>query len=407
MSTAEAFLRDILDNPEDDTPRLVFADWLDEHGQPHRAEFIRLQVEQARLPRCASRYRELDERASALRTTHAKTWDSQLRQLGRGWKYRRGFIQRVTFRRGVDFVRAASRLFDLAPVQRVEIEVPWFRFASWSRCPQLVRLHGLKLNRFGTRKWDVDSLRQVLSPPTLAGLTELNLDSNFFLGADWARALKSASHLDRLRVLNLMGNGIGAQGVRILCSAGHLATLEALDLGGNDVGARGLADLAAAPLFAGLRDLRLGRDEEFSDHGNDVGDEGVRALVSSPHLKHLRVLDLSGNGITDDGAALLSEWSSLAGIEWLDLSDNAITDDGAKALASARGATGLRGLSLYLNEVGSEGIRALLDSPCLASLAEFCFHQEGELPPGLWQAVKKRFGEGLNDYGYWGPPEPE
>jgi uncharacterized protein (TIGR02996 family) len=29
---ALAFLRDIIDNPEDDTPRLVFADWLDEHG---------------------------------------------------------------------------------------------------------------------------------------------------------------------------------------------------------------------------------------------------------------------------------------------------------------------------------------------------------------------------------------
>src|SRR5688500_455808 len=27
--------------PEDDLPRLVYADWLEEHGRPQRAEFIR------------------------------------------------------------------------------------------------------------------------------------------------------------------------------------------------------------------------------------------------------------------------------------------------------------------------------------------------------------------------------
>jgi uncharacterized protein (TIGR02996 family) len=29
-------------NPEDDTPRLALADWLAEHDQPQRAQFIRL-----------------------------------------------------------------------------------------------------------------------------------------------------------------------------------------------------------------------------------------------------------------------------------------------------------------------------------------------------------------------------
>ena len=36
--------------PEDDAPRLVYADWLDEHSQPERAEFIRVQCELARTP---------------------------------------------------------------------------------------------------------------------------------------------------------------------------------------------------------------------------------------------------------------------------------------------------------------------------------------------------------------------
>jgi uncharacterized protein (TIGR02996 family) len=45
-----AFLEAIADNPDDDTPRLVYADWLDDHGDAHRAEFIRVQCELARLP---------------------------------------------------------------------------------------------------------------------------------------------------------------------------------------------------------------------------------------------------------------------------------------------------------------------------------------------------------------------
>jgi len=41
----------ILANPDEDTPRLAFADWLDEHGDAHdrtRASFIRLQIDHAK-----------------------------------------------------------------------------------------------------------------------------------------------------------------------------------------------------------------------------------------------------------------------------------------------------------------------------------------------------------------------
>lgn len=45
-----AFLREIIANPQSDADRLIFADWLDENGQPERAEFIRVQVELAKAP---------------------------------------------------------------------------------------------------------------------------------------------------------------------------------------------------------------------------------------------------------------------------------------------------------------------------------------------------------------------
>jgi uncharacterized protein (TIGR02996 family) len=45
-----AFIQAIRESPEDDTLRMVYADWLDEHGgNPELAEFIRKQIELARL----------------------------------------------------------------------------------------------------------------------------------------------------------------------------------------------------------------------------------------------------------------------------------------------------------------------------------------------------------------------
>src|SRR5262249_43368792 len=47
LTQHEAFLRAIFDAPEDDTPRLVYADFLEENGEGNRAELIRLQCELA------------------------------------------------------------------------------------------------------------------------------------------------------------------------------------------------------------------------------------------------------------------------------------------------------------------------------------------------------------------------
>ena len=44
-SEKSAFIASIKDAPDDDAPRLIYADWLDEHGEPERAEFIRVQCE--------------------------------------------------------------------------------------------------------------------------------------------------------------------------------------------------------------------------------------------------------------------------------------------------------------------------------------------------------------------------
>ena len=96
MSSREArgFLAAICSNPEDDTARLVFADWLDEQGNAPRAEFIRVQVERAALPEWDARRVRLLMRERALLAQHEAAWRAELPAVrGVTWgPFRRGFV---------------------------------------------------------------------------------------------------------------------------------------------------------------------------------------------------------------------------------------------------------------------------------------------------------------------------
>src|SRR5262249_59482941 len=71
MSPQERALIDaIRDDPDDDLRRLVYADWLEEHGQAERAELIRVQVELAKRPGA----RELIARERELLDKHRRAW---------------------------------------------------------------------------------------------------------------------------------------------------------------------------------------------------------------------------------------------------------------------------------------------------------------------------------------------
>ncbi len=70
----EAFLQAIRENPDDDTHRLVFADFLDENGDPVRAEFIRVQCELTQIGADDAKRPALEEREKALLTLHQCAW---------------------------------------------------------------------------------------------------------------------------------------------------------------------------------------------------------------------------------------------------------------------------------------------------------------------------------------------
>jgi uncharacterized protein (TIGR02996 family) len=64
---ADAFLRAILHNLDDATPRLVFADWLEETDEPANvawARYIRAQAELAAQPPIGGRWPELEAQAA-------------------------------------------------------------------------------------------------------------------------------------------------------------------------------------------------------------------------------------------------------------------------------------------------------------------------------------------------------
>jgi uncharacterized protein (TIGR02996 family) len=66
----DAFLRAIAENPADDLPRLVYADWLDEHGHHGRAEFVRLDCERRRSRPTGREWETTDARLRRLLAGH-------------------------------------------------------------------------------------------------------------------------------------------------------------------------------------------------------------------------------------------------------------------------------------------------------------------------------------------------
>src|SRR5438309_575800 len=97
----EAFLASILETPDDDVPRLIYADWLDDQGDTERAEFIRLQIELARLSECGLRAEELEKREEKLLGEHEERWTAPLRAVlpedVATAVFHRGFVEEMIF----------------------------------------------------------------------------------------------------------------------------------------------------------------------------------------------------------------------------------------------------------------------------------------------------------------------
>jgi uncharacterized protein (TIGR02996 family) len=73
MGDEAAFMQAIVADPTDDSPRLVYADWLEERGDL-RGEFLRIQTMLARMPKKDKRYASLRKRLKELRSAIDSEW---------------------------------------------------------------------------------------------------------------------------------------------------------------------------------------------------------------------------------------------------------------------------------------------------------------------------------------------
>src|SRR5688572_17854310 len=113
------FLRAICENPADDAPRLVFADWLDERGDPDRARFIRVQVALAAARARGEEPADLIEQDRALRKAFDTRWRCELPVLsGVIWqRFWRGFVSGAEFSNGRWFIKNVVAACAAAPLQ--------------------------------------------------------------------------------------------------------------------------------------------------------------------------------------------------------------------------------------------------------------------------------------------------
>src|SRR6478672_4438581 len=116
--------RAVCENPTDDTPRLAYADWLEENGQPERAEFIRLQCEAWSINPAYPDRTAARNRASQLSRQYGDLWHAELPDVdGVVWSdlFVRGFIDRAWVTGKRDVTAQLRAVFAATPVQHLTV----------------------------------------------------------------------------------------------------------------------------------------------------------------------------------------------------------------------------------------------------------------------------------------------
>ncbi len=265
---------------DDDSPRLVYADWLLEHGDP-RGEFIQVQCALGRAlsskgtPRLFTDYAiresekelppdhvELEKREAALFRKHGKTWIEPFRPfISRAWSWRGGFVESI--HTNPVFFDGAERVLDAHPVS-------------------LLLLEGMR---------PVSGSHQRLAETSLRGIRQLNLDTQDIAGPNLAAVLQK--NLSEIEFLNIAGNGLGDAGAVKLATESHLTSLRALRVDRCGIGDAGLAALATSPVLRNLETLFFAN--------NQLTDDGLLAFARECTLPKLKVVKV-GEGTWSEAA---------------------------------------------------------------------------------------------------------
>lgn len=166
MDSERGLLEAILRNPNDMMPRLVYADWCDELGDP-RGEFIRIQCELATYSASWIKEHRLREREAELFEEHRRAWNGAIhrrlaetplansvdsrRGLIRRWGYRRGFVEFAVVEAQA-FLEFPEALFQIGPLRQLQVLRCETRIRDIVSSPFLPRLESVELDLPGVRE---------------------------------------------------------------------------------------------------------------------------------------------------------------------------------------------------------------------------------------------------------------
>jgi uncharacterized protein (TIGR02996 family) len=404
QTDAETFLKRIRAFPDDDAPRLIFADWLDEQNNsssplaravasewgPARGRFIRVQIALAQLEEetrdADPAYRsDRDETRSMLQKeqrdlldTYEDLWSQSLHGLTTRREFRRGFVERVNVDARL-LLRRAPELFAAAPLRAIQLLDVGGTLPQVLQVPELSRITQLTIHGEHSREL---LARSVASSEYLGKLEVLELTRHEFED-NAAEHLAGSPVLGNLQELDLGENHLGEAGARALAASPYLTSLKKLKLGSNRLGSAGAEALAASERLVGLEELNL------SD--NEIGSARLQYLGRIHELLRVPVLDLSSNGLTASGLQVLlspTHGGVLPRIRKLILSNNELGDAGSRVLAACPWLEDLRSLTLASCGIGDEGGRALAQSPYLNRLVALDLSNNAISDPGFQEFLK-------------------
>jgi uncharacterized protein (TIGR02996 family) len=412
---SEDLLAAIRAHPEEDTPRLMYADWLDEQGDEGallRAEFIRLQCELARLhdddsdshpvyeflrdrdyvTRPSADWTRIDDgihrrlaltmRAEDLLKRHGAAWEPRLpKALKVSWDgFHRGFPHRVSFSAGRPLDQSAARLRAAVPAVTLVAPVFTSRFVEQLADTGLLGwICGLEV-----RDDCEPALRAFGHRPEAAGVRTLKV--RYAVADEIVSALVDSPHWTGLRALDLTDTVVGPAAAEELFRAKHLRTLKCLHVNGNDWPVETFGAFAAGG-FDRLTSLRF--------HASGLADAGAEKLAACPALARLRKLDLDHNELTGRGVTELLCSPHLARVAFLGLEGNPCARVDAGRLAATEPG-GLRMFHGHGCRFLTSDVRALARCPRLSTLWYLDLDSNG-----LGTAAVRTLVRG---FGKWCPP---
>lgn len=396
----EALLQGIIENPRDDARRLIYADWLEEHDDETRAEFIRTQIAKTKAIDGTARHHELLNKCKNLfksaGATERRRW---LSPYGRWFNRKKNFLNTLTeeaFDRGFieqikfsfeQFTEHGHKLFtNKQPLTRINLWGGADLMQPFTETEALSNVRGFGLDGLLNT---IEGYETFFSSPHLRQVEYLRLYNNG-LNDNTVDSIINCEACNRLEVMSAWSNRVTDLGVGKICNAPFAETLYLLNLGGSrditDDGVRriarnsrfknlrrlylwetqitdegftelltskhfkletlylrscnlgiGVAKALSSPQASDLRVIDLWADISRTDAKANFGDNGIFELVKSPYLKNLESITLSNRGITDAGADALIETENLPNLNWLALSGNKISTERFAALKEKYG----------------------------------------------------------------------